>query len=55
MTSLTAGWNDIFFVYDYLPPGETPEVASKQHGIAIFTDLPTPALIVHLSGMKDKG
>lgn len=43
LTSLTAGWNDIFFVYDYLPPGETPEVASKQHGIAIFTDLPTPA------------
>lgn len=43
LTSLTAGWSDIFFVYDYLPPGETPEVASKQHGIAIFTDMPTPA------------
>lgn len=42
LNSLAAGWNGIYFAYDYQPPGETPEVFSKQHGIAIFTDVPTP-------------
>ncbi len=36
-TSLAAGWNGICFGYDYMPPGETTEVFSVQHTLAIFT------------------
>ena len=41
LTNLARNWSGIYFAYDYLPPGETPEVCAKQHGIAIFTDMPT--------------
>ncbi|MER3435560.1 MAG: AraC family transcriptional regulator [Leptolyngbya sp. ERB_1_1] len=37
LTSLAAGWDGICFGYDYMPPGETVEVVSLQHTIAIFT------------------
>jgi AraC family transcriptional regulator len=43
LTSLAAGWEGVYFAYDYLPPGETPEVFAKQHGIGIFIEMPTPA------------
>jgi AraC family transcriptional regulator len=42
LTNLTAGWPGIYLAYDYQPPGEIPEVFAKQHGVAIFTDVPTP-------------
>ncbi len=42
LTSKTAGWNDVYLAYDYQLPGETPEVSGLQHGIAIFTEVPTP-------------
>lgn len=42
LTSLDANWNGIYFVYDFLPPGEVQEIAAEQHGIAIFTDLAAP-------------
>lgn len=42
LTSKTAGWNGIYLAYDYQLPGETPEVSGLQHGIAIFTEVPTP-------------
>lgn len=38
LTSLQAGWQGIYFAYDFMPPGETPEVISTQNGIAIFTN-----------------
>ncbi|MBD2079930.1 AraC family transcriptional regulator [Leptolyngbya sp. FACHB-17] len=37
LTSLAAGWDGICFGYDYMPPGETTEVFSLQHTLAIFT------------------
>lgn len=37
LTSLAAGWQGIYFAYDFMPPGETPEVISTLHGIAVFT------------------
>ncbi|MGF1481542.1 MAG: helix-turn-helix domain-containing protein [Cyanophyceae cyanobacterium] len=43
LSSLSTGWDGIYAAYDYLPPGYTPEVCSKQHSIAILVDLPTPA------------
>lgn len=42
LTNLAAGWNGVYLVYDYQPPGEIAEVVAKQHGVAIFTDVPTP-------------
>lgn len=42
LTNLSAEWNGVYFVYDYQPPGETPEVAATQHGVAIFTEVSTP-------------
>jgi AraC family transcriptional regulator len=42
LTSKTAGWNGIYLAYDYQLPGETPEVSGLQHGMAIFTEVPTP-------------
>lgn len=42
LTSKTAGWNGIYLAYDYQLPGETPEVSSLQHGMAIFVDIPKP-------------
>jgi AraC family transcriptional regulator len=41
-SSVAANWEGLYVAYDYLLPGQTPEVSSKQHGIAIFVDLPTP-------------
>ena len=37
LTSRAAGWDGICFGYDYMPPGETAEVFSQQHTLAIFT------------------
>ena len=43
LTSKEAGWNGIYLAYNYYQlPGETPEVAGWQHGIVIFTEVPTP-------------
>lgn len=42
LTNLSADWNGVYFVYDYQPPGETPEVVATQHGVAIFTEVLTP-------------
>jgi AraC family transcriptional regulator len=43
LSSVAAQWEDILVAYDQFLPGQTPEVCSKQHGIAIFTDLSEPA------------
>lgn len=43
LNNLKAGWKGVYFAYDYLPPGESPEIIAKQHGIGIFVDMPTPA------------
>ena len=45
LTSLAAGWNGVYFGYDYIPPGEAPEVVAKQHCIAIFSELAAPACV----------
>lgn len=42
LTNLSAGWNGVHFAYDYHPPGEIPEVAATQHGVAIYTDASVP-------------
>ncbi|BAU14888.1 transcriptional regulator, AraC family [Leptolyngbya sp. NIES-3755] len=37
ITSVATGWDGLGFGYDYMPPGETSEVVSVQHTLAIFT------------------
>ncbi len=37
LTNRAASWDGICFGYDYMPPGETAEVFSIQHTLAIFT------------------
>jgi AraC family transcriptional regulator len=38
-----AQWDGILVAYDYLLPGQTPEISVKQHGIGIFVEMPEPA------------
>lgn len=45
LTSLATEWKGVYFAYDYLPPGEMPEVVSKQHAIGIFSEMPTSAQV----------
>ena len=42
-SSIAANWEGFWSTYDYLLPGQTPEVCAKQHLIAIFVDQSTPA------------
>jgi AraC family transcriptional regulator len=42
LSSVAAQWEDMLVAYDQFLPGQTPEICSKQHGIAIFLDLPEP-------------
>jgi AraC family transcriptional regulator len=43
LSSVAAQWDGILVAYDYLMPGQTPEISVKQHGIGIFIELPDPA------------
>ena len=40
---MAAQWDGILVDYDYLLPGQTPEISVKQHGIGIFVEMPEPA------------
>lgn len=43
LSSVAAQWDGILVAYDYLLPGQTPEISVKQHGIGIFIEMPEPA------------
>ena len=43
LSSVSAQWDGILVAYDYLLPGQTPEISVKQHGIGIFVEMPEPA------------
>jgi AraC family transcriptional regulator len=42
LSSISAQLDDLLVAYDYFPPGATPNILSKQHGLGIFIDLPAP-------------
>jgi AraC family transcriptional regulator len=42
LSSISGKLEDLFFAYDYFPPGVTPSILSKQHSLGIFIDLPAP-------------
>ena len=48
LSSVSAQWDGILVAYDYLLPGQTPEISVKQHGIGIFVEMPEPALAERL-------
>ena len=43
LSSVSVQWDGILVAYDYLEPGQTPEISVKQHGIGIFVEMPKPA------------
>lgn len=45
LSSASAQWDELLIVYDYLLAGQTPEICSKQHSIAIFVDMPKPVQV----------
>lgn len=45
LSSFTAQWDGLLVAYDRYPPGLFPEVASEQHGVAIFLDIPKPVRV----------
>lgn len=42
LDSSSSQLDDLPIAYDYFPPGTTPNILSKQHGLCIFIDLPAP-------------
>ena len=48
LSSVSAQWDGILVAYDYLLPGQTPEICVKQHGLGIFVEMPEPALAERL-------
>jgi AraC family transcriptional regulator len=45
LSSVAVNWQGIYIAYDHFPAGQTPNICAKQHAIAIFVDLPTPAQV----------
>jgi len=48
LSSASTHWDELLIAYDQFLPGETPEICSKQHGIAIFVSIPKPAQVKRL-------
>ncbi|MEM1370042.1 MAG: AraC family transcriptional regulator [Cyanobacteria bacterium P01_H01_bin.15] len=40
LSSFSAQWHELMVAYDYFLAGQYPDVAAKQHSVAIFIDLP---------------
>ncbi|MBE9102981.1 helix-turn-helix domain-containing protein [filamentous cyanobacterium LEGE 07170] len=50
LSSFAAQWDGLLVAYDHYLPGIYPEVASEQHGIAIFLDIPKPIRVERTIG-----
>lgn len=48
LSSVSTQWDELLICYDQFLPGKTPEICSKQHGIAIFVNMPKPAQVKRL-------
>ncbi|MEM7590219.1 MAG: AraC family transcriptional regulator [Cyanobacteria bacterium P01_A01_bin.83] len=44
ISSTAVGWDNLGIAYDWFPVEKVPKIVSKQHGIGIFTDVPSPAI-----------
>jgi AraC family transcriptional regulator len=45
LSSASTHWDELLICYDHFLPGQTPEICAKQHGIAIFVNMPKPAQV----------
>ena len=44
ISSMAVGWDNLGIAYDWYPVEKMPKVRSEQHSVAIFTDVPHPAI-----------
>jgi AraC family transcriptional regulator len=44
VSSASVGWDYLGIAYDWYPVEKVPKITSQQHGIGIFTDVPSPAI-----------
>lgn len=44
ISSASVGWDFMGIVYDWYPVEQVPKITCQQHGIGIFTDVPSPAI-----------
>lgn len=44
ISSASVGWDFMGIVYDWYPVEKVPKITCRQHGIGIFTDVPSPAI-----------
>jgi AraC family transcriptional regulator len=44
ISSASIGWDSLGIAYDWYPVEKVPKIISKQHGIGIFTDVPSPCI-----------
>lgn len=42
ISSASLGWKELGIAYDWYPVEQVPQIVSQQHGIGIFTDIPSP-------------
>lgn len=54
VSSAAMGWDNLGIAYDWFPVQEVPKIVSKQHGIGIFTDVPSPAITDRVIGGQIK-
>lgn len=45
LSSSSTQWDELLIAYDYLLAGQTPDICSRQHSIAIFVDMPKPVQV----------
>lgn len=44
ISSASVGWDYLGIAYDWYPVEKVPKITCQQHGIGIFTDVPSPAI-----------
>ncbi len=54
VSSHSVGWESLGIAYDWYPVEKVPKIISKQHGIGIFTDVPSPCITERQIGSSFK-
>jgi AraC family transcriptional regulator len=54
ISSASIGWESLIIAYDWYPVEKVPKIISKQHGIGIFTDVPSPCITERQIGSSFK-
>jgi AraC family transcriptional regulator len=54
ISSASIGWESLGIAYDWYPVEKVPKIISKQHGIGIFIDVPSPCITERQIGSSFK-